>query len=693
MEKSNPYLKGSTSLKRPREGGGVEGEGRVVDVLDPPRNNSNSNRNENEVILPTDRRGPSQPHSLNHPSIPWTTATTTATTTTTETQHPPSLPLPLPRQLRNPYVKESRTILPARRNTSGDPNNHHDNDDSGRGGHVPSNPIVPPPPTTTATTTTTTRTAIHPLASCRPASGEDLSDDDEVVVVVTTPPTSSRPTPLIPRVVRPGVWIKDTTTTTTATTAKTSALAPATKTTLVAAGGGGGSGGMMRPTMNSTLLPSRTTATSRPPPQSQQQQQSQQPRPELDGEALLPPELVYDPNILLQPIKDDYRSLLTLNARLNEPLLNGWTLFGHQKRAILKGLMKRRLILALDMGLGKTLIGCVWARAFQQSYDRLKVFVICPTTLVTEWKRTAETVTGLTVEQPPQDMKKNPKKNQNNKTTTTIDSSLFDVHVSTWQKIPSVVDPRVQHYVVVFDEAHMMQSMESNRTQAALEFVTRDARCVGTLLLTGTPMKNGKPSNMFPLLKAVKHPLGANQRAFEKHFCEGHLRSFGAGASTWVANGQANLKQLHRMIEPKLLYMTKDEYLKELPPMSQETRSVPVSPSYQQQYMRTIKVLANLKEAMKTNKNLTSESLLGALSDVRIVCALAKVSATVEIAKEVLEVEPSIVIFATYQACVRQIAQNLTDCGHAVAAITGQTNPKERQVLVDGFQVGAMLLT
>jgi SNF2 family DNA or RNA helicase len=199
-------------------------------------------------------------------------------------------------------------------------------------------------------------------------------------------------------------------------------------------------------------------------------------------------------------------------------------------------------------------------------------------------------------------------------------------------------------------------------------------------------MKNGKPSNLFPLLKAVKHPLGANQRAFERHFCQGHLRSFG-GVSTWVATGQANLKQLHRMIEPKLLHMTKDEYLNELPPMSQETRSVPVSPSFQKQYMEKIKILANLKEAMKTNKTLSSDTLLGAMTDVRIVCALAKVSATVEIAKTVLETEPSIVIFATYQKCVQQMAKHLTDCGHPVAAITGQTNPKERQVLVDGFQV------
>jgi len=453
-----------------------------------------------------------------------------------------------------------------------------------------------------------------------------------------------------------------------------------------------------------------------PPPTPEALSPPQPQRPELPGESLLPPELVYDPAILLQPIKDEYRNQLSFHAHLNEPLRNGWTLFGHQKRAIAKGLMKRRLILALDMGLGKTLIGCAWAKAFQSTYPCLKVIIICPTTLVSEWKRTAETATGLKVESSTGHSKvqpsgSGPKKKKAKVTSTTTaststravfnddndeeasDTSLTDVCVTTWQKIPTSIDSRIQHYVVIFDEAHMMQSMEANRTQAALALVNqKDRRCVGTLLLTGTPMKNGKPSNLFPLLKAVQHPLGAHQRAFEKHFCEGRMiqRSFGGGGGaipTWVANGQANLKQLHRLIEPKLLYMTKDEYLTSLPPMSQETRKVPVSASFQKQYMEKIKILANLKEAMKTNANLSSESLLGAMSEVRLVCALAKIHATTQIAREILEAEPSIVIFTTYQTCVQQMAKNLTDCGYLVAAITGQTSPKERQTLVDGFQV------
>lgn len=57
-------------------------------------------------------------------------------------------------------------------------------------------------------------------------------------------------------------------------------------------------------------------------------------------------------------------------------------------------------------------------------------------------------------------------------------------------------------------------------------------RCRGVLLLSGTPMKNGRPSNLFPLLRAVRHPFGENQKRYEFYFCNGQQRNFGT-RTTW----------------------------------------------------------------------------------------------------------------------------------------------------------------
>ena len=72
----------------------------------------------------------------------------------------------------------------------------------------------------------------------------------------------------------------------------------------------------------------------------------------------IPPELRYDESRLL-PTDDDYIDSLIENAKLDETLLNGWTLFDHQKEGVRRGLRMRRLILAFDMGLGEHLANCL----------------------------------------------------------------------------------------------------------------------------------------------------------------------------------------------------------------------------------------------------------------------------------------------------------------------------------------------
>lgn len=302
-------------------------------------------------------------------------------------------------------------------------------------------------------------------------------------------------------------------------------------------------------------------------------------RPELPGEELLPNELYYDPDSI-KPIKDEYRQKLVNNAKLSKPMLNGWTLYPHQKRAILIGLMKRRVVLALDMGLGKTLIGCVWSRSFKLSFDGLKIFVICPVSLKGEWKRTAEEATGLKVEE----------------AKGTAEDSL-DLQICSWAKVPTKVDPSVESFVAIFDEAHSMQSIDSGRTKNSLKLIADD-RCVGVLLLTGTPMKNGKCSNLYPLLKAVRHPLARHQKAYETHFCAGMMKNFGRGHPQWDASGCSNLKQLKRLVESNLLHLTKEQCLSELPPLTRVTRRVPISSRCQNRYTDAIKELVRFNNIL-----------------------------------------------------------------------------------------------
>lgn len=118
------------------------------------------------------------------------------------------------------------------------------------------------------------------------------------------------------------------------------------------------------------------------------------------------------------------------------------------------------------------------------------VLIICPCTLAENWQREALAL-GY--------------RDFDDKSAT---SDCLCMKISSWAK---VVDPSVflsQHreinnLLVIFDEAHAMQTIKSQRTQAALRLALH-ASCRGVVLSTGTPIKNGRPCNLLPLLLGKK---------------------------------------------------------------------------------------------------------------------------------------------------------------------------------------------
>lgn len=386
-------------------------------------------------------------------------------------------------------------------------------------------------------------------------------------------------------------------------------------------------------------------------------------------QASLPMPLRFDPKVV-EAVQDEHRQVLVQNANLSSPLLNGWTLFPHQKRAILVGLLMRRVILALDMGMGKTLIGCVWSKAFVKVFEGVKVIVICPVSLKETWQRTAVESTGLKVQ---------------------FDGSEPDaessVTIATWSKIPRVDQIKSENYVVIADEAHSMQNVKAARTQESLKLMLH-AKCIGVLLLSGTPMKNGKPGNLFPLLKAVRHPFGNNQRAFEAHFCDGRQVSFGRGQAVWQANGSSNLKQLHDLTKTHMLHLTKETCLKDLPPLTRVRKHVPVSSRSTLQHNQALQFLAKVYQRADSSTESNQDAILGAVQSLRVVDSLAKVDAAVEVAKKVLEKEEAIVIFTSFQRVAGLVHQKLREAGWDGELLTGETPAAKRQGLVDNFQNG-----
>jgi SNF2 family DNA or RNA helicase len=224
------------------------------------------------------------------------------------------------------------------------------------------------------------------------------------------------------------------------------------------------------------------------------------------------------------------------DAALSAPLPNGWVLFPHQREAVEQIVRRRRVILAFDMGLGKTLISLVAARAIQRATS-CAVMVLCPISVAGGWAKEASTV-GVEIE------------------------------IHSWGKVPvpcASSSSGASRFMLICDEAHYMQNISTKRTKAAL--VLAEAAEV-LVLATGTPAKNAKPSNMFPLLVAVRHPLGQDRKAFEQKYC----------------GDQPNLQELHDRIGLCMLRKTKKECL-DLPPKVRHLTDIDVPIELQQSYL------------------------------------------------------------------------------------------------------------
>jgi hypothetical protein len=208
---------------------------------------------------------------------------------------------------------------------------------------------------------------------------------------------------------------------------------------------------------------------------------------------------------------------------------------------------------------GKTIISLVWAKEMCRLLgpDTPLAVVVAPCTLLETWKREA-TMMGFRCIDRLKDI--DSLKYANVGGIDGICDGPLLLLIS-WAKIPTVADVMkcgrlvgrsACNYVLMCDEAHAMQSLKSQRTRDALALCSHKA-CKGVLLATGTPMKNGRPCNIFPLLLGIRHPLASNRISFETRYCDAKKTRF----CPWDTSGSSNLQELQEKIGPVLIRKTK----------------------------------------------------------------------------------------------------------------------------------------
>ena len=340
---------------------------------------------------------------------------------------------------------------------------------------------------------------------------------------------------------------------------------------------------------------------------------------------------------------------------LSPNLKNGMTLFQHQQIGAQR-MLESPVIVADDMGLGKTIMSLATAKGCQQAFGD-SVIVLAPASLQDNWKREAEIV-GVEVE------------------------------VYSWAKVPN---PPGRPFVLIADEAHYAKSGNGSQRGKRFLKLALNANCMACWPLTGTPMKNGLPIELFPLLQAIRHPLGQNLRHYELRYCDAGYRKIpGKNTSHWFNKGAKNLDELFRETERSMLRRKKEECL-DLPPKTRVIRPVEVSSAamalYEAEFSR---LRAEHQARIKSGQikgDPTAEALVE-LGQLRQATSIAKAEAAAEIAEEVVSQGHSIVLFTDFATSAQRLANSLRDRGIVVDLLTGKTPVTERQAIVDRFQSG-----
>ena len=348
-----------------------------------------------------------------------------------------------------------------------------------------------------------------------------------------------------------------------------------------------------------------------------------------------------------------------IEPRIDEPLANGWELRNYQKEAV-KWLIHRHRggiypggILADDMGLGKTIEALFAAKLLHRGAQYHHIFVICPVSLIENWQREAERV-GVKIE-------------------------IFSNH---YRKIPQPLKQSHQKYIAIADEAHYFQNPKSARTKKIKELVEHE-NCLASWLLTGTPIKNGSPINLFPLLEMCQHKLVENKNHYIDRYCAPVHRQYGK-QSFWDITGAAHLDELSAETKDVILRRTKKECLAELPDKMRLYKAIELESKDKKAYQKKFKeLLADYHRRVKLGEVDGAAEALVTLNYMRKLNSEYKVPTAIALVEELLEQGQQVVVFTEFVESAKALYAEFKQISEL---LTGDT--KDRQGAVDRFQDG-----
>ena len=360
-----------------------------------------------------------------------------------------------------------------------------------------------------------------------------------------------------------------------------------------------------------------------------------------------------------------------INIALEGKFPEGLDLYPFQKVAVAFAEMsKGNCLIGDEMGIGKTISTIGYAALHPEMRP---IIVVCPANVKFNWKK--EISKWLPTEQIQVITK--------GKDVVEMNDFIlinYDLMAKKQDELIAIA-PRL----VVLDESHYIKNSGSKnkpvqRTVATLNVARFSPKVIA---LSGTAISS-RPKEFFNTLNLMRPNQFASFWNFAQRYCDPWHDGFG-----WNFDGASHTKELNERTRDLCIRRLKSEVLPELPPKTRTFLPIHLPKDVRSPYdFAQEEWDRKIDDYYLNGEPLPKGIMLNMLNDLRHTCGNIKVAYAAEWVKQYREqTGKPIVIFTHHRNVLKRMAEKLKKVGN-VQTISGDTNSKKRQEIVDDFQAG-----
>jgi SNF2 family DNA or RNA helicase len=306
-----------------------------------------------------------------------------------------------------------------------------------------------------------------------------------------------------------------------------------------------------------------------------------------------------------------------------------------------------------------------------------KIIIICPASLVLNWKKEVENWTNYTC------LAVNGAKQKRSKTYTEWTSNKGCLVLSKdTAKADFDLLKNEKDYALVVDEAHFLRNYKSQQSKAVFQLGKNASK---RLALTGTPSVNSG-SDCYGIL----HFLYPSRFSSYWSFVERYFKVFEAPWGVREVSGYKRKEELQEVLDLISVQRKRSEVMQWIPPKQYQTISLQMDSKQRKAYDEMLHMFT-VEEA-----DLDAPSVLAQLTRLRQICLapellnIAAPSAKEQFILEWLENNPNeqVIIFSNFSSYLKKLHHKLYKGPYKYGILTGETSKQTRADLVESFQNG-----